>query len=309
MICTAACSRVPATKSPVRDVSGTAVSSLVMTPSPPASNPYSPGIRLLLIPGLVFLAWLLEVFLLAGNTRLLEHPEPISFAIYSVIGCILTGMIVPVICIRKAFVSGAVNMFQIGFRTVRRTLLACSITGAIGFGMVILSNPFGTDRLAFAKAFLLLLPTAAATVMVCWVLAGTHVQAYVRIGGAVLSISTGVVITSILFASATLAASPSVRQEGVLFWPVCTGIGAALFFFAVRDIWATVIVVTGSGVFTGAGSFDPVYLNGFTPGIYASSLLVVTALLALHIWLSRNYATIIVPADPESEAERIGNRF
>ena len=131
--------------------------------------------------------------------------------------------------------------------------------------MVILFNPFGTDRLAFANAFLLLLPTAAATVMVCWVLAGTHVQAFVRSGGAVLSISTGVVITSILFASATLAASPSVRQEGILFWPVCTGIGAALFFFAVRDVWATVIVVTGSGVFTGAGSFDPVYLHGIYP--------------------------------------------
>jgi hypothetical protein len=267
-----------------------------MKPATPSSNPYSPAIRLLLIPVLVFLAWLLEVFLLAGNTRLLEHPEPLSFAIYTVVGCILTGMILPVICIRKAFVTGAVNMFQIGFRTVRRTLLACSLTGALGFGMVILSNPFGTDRLAFASAFLLLLPTAAASVMVCWVLAGTHVQAFVRSGGAILSITTGVVITSILFASATLAASPSVRQEGTLFWPICTGIGAALFFFAVRDVWATVIVVTVSGVFTGAGMFDPGSLHGIAPAIYASSLLAVAALLALHIWLSRNYATIIVPA-------------
>ena len=265
-----------------------------MKPTPPSSNPYSPVIRLLLIPFLVFLAWLLEIFLLAGNARLLEHPDPVSIAIYTIIGCVLTGMIIPVICIRKAFVTGAVNMFQIGFRTIRRTLLACSVTGAIGFGMVILFNPFGTDRLAFANAFLLLLPTSAATVMVCWVLAGTHVQAFVRSGGAVLSISTGVVITSILFASATLAASPSVRQEGILFWPVCTGIGAALFFFAVRDVWATIILVTGSGVFTGAGTFDPVSLHGTSPGIYASSLLAVAVLLALHIWLSRNYATIIV---------------
>jgi hypothetical protein len=125
----------------------------------------------------------------------------------------------------------------------------------------------------------------------------------------VFSITTGVVITSILFASATLAASPSVRQEGILFWPVCTGIGAALFFFAVRDVWATVIVVTGSGVFTGAGSFDPVSLHGTAPGIYVSSLLAVAVLLALHIWLSRNYATIIVPAGTESAVERNGTRF
>lgn len=279
-----------------------------MNPTTSSSNPYSPAIRLLLIPGLVSLAWLLEVFLLAGNTRLLENPEPISFAVYTVVGCILTGMVIPVICIRKAFVTGAVNMFQIGFRSMRRTLLACSVTGGVSFAMVILFNPFGMDRVAFAHACLLLLPTAAATVMVCWVLTGTHVQAYVRSGGAILSVTTGVVITSILFAAATLAASPSVRQEGMLFWPVCTGIGAALFFFAVRDVWATVIVVTVSGVFTGAGTFDPVSLQGTSPGIYASSLLAVAALLSLHVWLSRNYATIIVAAESPPAAGRNGTR-
>jgi hypothetical protein len=132
--------------------------------------------------------------------------------------------------------------------------------------------------------------------MVCWVLVGTHVQAFVRTGGAVLSITSGVVVTSLLFASATLAASPSVRQEGPLFWPVCIGMGAALFFFAVRDIYATVIVVAGSDVFAGAGTFDPVSLSGTHPGIYLSSLLAIAALLALHIYLSRNFATIPVPA-------------
>lgn len=272
------------------------MSSVATVPSPAAPNPYSPAIRLLLIPLLVYLAWLLEVFLLAGNNRLLEHPEPAGIALYTVIGCILTGMIIPILYIRKSFMSGAVNMFQIGFRTVRRTLLACSVTCAIGFGLIVLFNPFGTDRLAFASAFILLLPTAAASVMVCWVLAGTHVQAYIRSGGAGLSITTGVVITSILFASATLAAGPSLRQEGALFWPVCIGMGAALFFFAVRDIYATIIVVAGSGVFTGAGTFDPVSLHVLSFGIYASSLLVVAVLLALHFYLSRNYATIPVPA-------------
>jgi hypothetical protein len=268
---------------------------LVTTSSVTASNPFSPAIRLLLIPFLVYLAWLLEIFLLAGNNHLLEHPEPAGIGLYTVIGCILTGMIIPIICIRKAFMSGAVNLFQIGFRTVRRTILACSFTGAIGFGMILLFNPFGTDRIAFANAFLLLLPTAAASVMVCWVLAGTHVQAFVRTGGAALSITTGVVVTSLLFASATLAFNPSARQEGALFWPVCIGISTALFFFAVRDIYATVIVIAGSGVFTNSGTLDPVYLQGTHPGIYISSLLAVAVLIGIHIYLSRNYATILVP--------------
>jgi hypothetical protein len=261
-----------------------------------APNPHSPAIRLLLIPFLIYLAWLLEIFLLAGNTHLLEHPEPAGIALYTVIGCILTGMVIPILCIRKTFITGAVNMFQIGFRTIRRTILACSATGAIGFGMILLFNPFGTDRIAFANACILLLPTATASVMVCWVLAGTHVQAFVRSGGALLSITVGVAITSLLFASATLAASPSIRQQGDQFWPICIGIGAALFFFAVRDVYATVIMVAGSGVFARAGTFDPGYLQGTHPEIYASSLLAIVILIALHMYLSVNYATILVPS-------------
>ena len=128
-------------------------------------------------------------------------------------------MILPLILIRKAFVSGAVNMFQIGFRTVRRTILAGSITGALFFGITLFFNPFA-DRVAFANAFLLVLPTAAATVMVCWVLVGTHVQAFVRSGGAILSISTGVVVTTLLYVSSLPAAGLLSRQGDALFWPV-----------------------------------------------------------------------------------------
>ena len=281
----------------MQNENGTAVSSLG-TSSVPILHPFSPALRLLLIPFLVYLAWLIEIVLLAANPRLLEHPEPAGFALYTVAGCILTGMIIPILCIRKAFISGDVTMFQIGFRTFHRTLLACSVTCTIGIGMVVLFNPFGADRLAFANAFLLLLPTAASSVMVCWVLAGTHLQAFVRSGGALLSITTGVVITSLLFATAALAISPSVREEGTTFWPVFIGLGAALFFFAVRDVYATAIMVTGSGVFFGAGTLDYGYLHGIHPQIYVSSLLAVVVLLALHFYLSRNYATIVVPVEP-----------
>lgn len=272
------------------------VSSLIKPPPGTVSNPYSPAIRLLLIPFLVYLAWLLEIFLLAGNNRLLEHPEPAGIALYTIIGCVLTGIIIPILCIRKAFISGDVNMFQIGFRTLHRTVLACSLTSAIIFAMVLFFNPFGTDRMAFANAFLLLLPTSLAMVMICWVLTGTHVQAFVRSGGAVLSVTVGLVVTSLLFASASLVINPLLRQESGLFWPVCIGIGSALFFFAVRDVYATVLVVASSTVFTGSGMFDPAYLHGSSPGIYLSSLLALVVLISIHFSLSRHYATILVPA-------------
>lgn len=264
----------------------------------PDSNPFSPAIRLLLIPFLVYLAWLIEVFLLAGKDRLLEHPEPAGIALYTIIGCILTGMVIPMVVIRKAFSSGAVNMFQTGFRTVRRTLLSCSVTAAAGFGLILLFNPFGADRIAFAGAFLLLLPTAAASVVICWVLVGTHLQAFVRKGGAVVSIPAGVVMTGLLFAVSALVVNMPVRQDVSFMQPLCIGIGAALFFFAVRDVYATVIMLTGLSVFAGAALFDPGYLHGLHPVIYASSVLAVASLVAIHVSLFMNYTTIMVSAEP-----------
>jgi hypothetical protein len=260
------------------------------------SGSRSAAIRLLVIPFLVYLAWVLELFLLAGNNRLLLHPEPYRIVIYTFIGCILTGMIVPVICIHKAFISGAVNMYQIGFRSLQRTLLASSLTVTLGLAAILFFNPYGTDRLAFAGAFILLLPTAIASVMICWVLAGTHLQAFVRGGGAVLSIPVGVVVTSLLFTGITLAQNPSIRQGGTLFWPVCTGLIAALFFFSVRDIYATVIVVTECCVLTGTGTGSPGYLHAMDPVICGSSLLAVCILIGIHWYLSRHYATVRIPA-------------
>jgi len=283
------------------------MSSTIIDSPDPALNPYSPAIRLLLIPFLVYLAWLIEVFLLAGKDHLLEHPEPAGIALYTVIGCILTGMVIPIILIRKAFLSGAVNMFQIGFRTIHHTILACSVTAAIGFGMILLFNPFGLDRMAFANAFLLLLPTAAASVMICWILIGTHLQAFVRSGGAVVSIPVGVVMTGLLFAVSTLVMNTVVRQDGSFIWPLCFGMGAALFFFAVREVYATVIMVTGISVFARAGMFDAGYLHGPPLLIYASSVVAVAALVGIHIYLFINYATVLVPAGPQSPSGKGGS--
>jgi hypothetical protein len=255
----------------------------------------SPALRLLVFPVLVGLAWLLEIFLFAGNNHLFARPEPAAVLLYTVTCCILTGIVIPAVFIRKAFVSGAVNMFQIGFRTFRRTFLACSFTGAIGFGIILALRPFGADRLAFANAFLLVLPTAVATVMVCWILAGTHVQAFVRRGGAVLSITTGLVVTSLLFAAAALAARLADRPDGGIFWPVIFGLFAALFFFSIRDVYSTTILVAYFYVLLGAGAFDPGILHGFSAVICGAALMALAALIILHAWRFRNYATVIVP--------------
>ena len=252
-------------------------------------------IRLLVIPFAVYTAWMLETFLLEGSTNLFVRFDPAGLFLYTIIACIITGMILPLLCIRKAFISGAVNMFQIGFRSFRRTILAGVLTCIIGYGAVIIFSPFGTDRLMFANAFLLLLPGAIASVMICFVLIGTHIQAFVRSGGALLSLSLGIMVTAMLFGMTIFAYFPAVMVKDTVFVVVGVGIIAGLFFFAVRDVYATTIVVGGCSVFIYADRINPQYLHNAVPGVWISAGLAACSLIGIHLYLARNFTTIRIP--------------
>jgi len=255
----------------------------------------SATLRLLVIPFAIYTAWLLETFLLEGSMHTFERFDPPGIFLYTIIACIITGIVAPLLCIRNTFISGAVNMFQIGFRSLRRTFLTCVLTCSIGYGVVILFNPFGTDWFAFANAFILLLPGAIASVMMCWVLMGTHVQAFVRNGGAIISISVGIVVTTVLFGMTTFAYFPAFLQQDVLFSPVIIGIIAAFFFFAVRDVYATSLVVAVCSVFTIADRINPFYVQNAVLYVWISAVLAVSALMGIHLYLSRNYMTLKIP--------------
>jgi len=252
--------------------------------------------RYLLIPFLVYLLWLLETFLFAGNVHLFQRPEPAGLLLYTLVCCVLVGLVLPVFLMRRAFISGAVNMFQFGFRSLRRTVFAGSLTVLLVCAAVALQNPFGADRSAFAAAFLLLLPAGASSVMVCWVLAGTHIQALVRFGGAPISISIGIVMTAILFGLTSLVQFPGAVSPDTLFRYLSLGLLAAVFFFSVRDVWAACVAVTGGLVYLVAGRLDAVLLHEALPAISVSAIIITGVLAIIHWFLSRRYITVPVPS-------------
>lgn len=254
-------------------------------------------IRLLIIPLLVYCAWLAEIFLLEGNQSLFQSPGALPLAFYTVTGCILTGMLIPVLIIRRSFLSGAVNMFQIGFRPLRRTVAVCILTGVACYLVTIFTTTAGPLRMDLPGLFLLYLPTGIAAVMICWVLVGTHLQALVRPGGAVLSIPAGVVVTAILFGLTTRVHTPASGLLDPLVAGILLGMVTALFFFAVRDVYATGIVVTTGMTLLFSGKMVPAVPESLMPGVVFSALLAVAALLAIHGYFSRNYATVIVVPD------------
>ncbi|MFA4848791.1 MAG: hypothetical protein WC626_03610 [Methanoregula sp.] len=264
----------------------------------PSENPASRSglFRLLVIPFAIYVIWIIVTGLFEGDVRLFLNADVKGIIVYTVFSCIITGMIIPVYCIREAFVTGAVNMFQIGFKPVRRTFYACALTTVFGYVAVVLFSPYGKEESTFGYAFLLLLPTAIASVMVCWVLLGTHVQAFVRTGGTLLSIAAGTLITAWLFCITSFVHSPPVHPQSALAGFLVLGLVASLFFFAVRDIYATSIFVALGLSFVMADRINVQSIQAAMPVVYCCAFLGIITLIGIHQYFIRNFRTVILPA-------------
>ncbi|MDO9327080.1 MAG: hypothetical protein Q7T80_19195 [Methanoregula sp.] len=263
----------------------------------PTDNPASRSglFSLLVIPFTMYFIWMIVTALFEGDHQLFRYPDPQGIIVYTIFSCIITGMIIPVYCIRESFITGAVNMFQIGFMPVRRTFYACAPTLFFGYLVREFISPPGTDAVAFVYTFLLLLPTAIASVVVCWVLLGTHVQAFVRGGGAVISIAAGSLVTAWLFCITSFVHSPPVQSQSALVGFLVLGLAAAVFFFAVRDVYAASIFVAFGLSFVMADRIGVSVSQAATLAVYGSALLAVISLLGIHGYFVRNFRTVTLP--------------
>jgi len=251
--------------------------------------------RLIVIPLTVVAAWLIETFLLEKNLRTFAIFNGENLLLYTIFACILTGIVIPVLLIVRSFRTGDVNMFQIGFRTPKRTLAACAVAFFAGYCAILLAGPPASGRLALVSAFLVFLPTGIASAVVCWVLAGTHIQAAVRRGGIIVSIPAGVIITGILFGLSSAVHSFSPDPQTLVSRFIGAGIIAAFFFFAIRDVYATAVIVTFSDMILAGGGIDPAYFAGLSAWIIVPAVLALGTLLCIHWYLFTHFTTIQVP--------------
>ena len=254
-------------------------------------------VTLVLIPFLIVCIWIIENYLLTEGALVSGKTSLLGLFLYTLLSCVLVGIIVPLIRIRAAFRAGAVNMFQIGFRTLRRTVAAVSLTALAVYTLVLFLRIYGTGPDRDTGFFLagLLLPTAIAAVMICWGLLGTHIQAYVRSGGILVSVIIGVVVTALVFALSMTLLLASGRIAEAFPGYFAAGIAAALFFFAVRDIYATVVAVTGALVVLAGSAPGFSYPYSLVPAAAVCAFLTLAVLVAAHGHFSRHYTTVKLP--------------
>jgi hypothetical protein len=167
------------------------------------------------------------------------------------------------------------------------------LTLIMGYLVMILAVPAGESRISFLDTILVLLPTAIASVMICWVLTGTHIQAQVRSRGTLVSVVVGVILTAFLFTISTCAYLTPVTP--VFFArSFVTGVLAALFFFSVRDVYATIVVVTLCSALLAQ---DPVagIAGADMTAAYLAAVFSIAALTIVHVYFTRNFRTISLP--------------
>jgi hypothetical protein len=236
--------------------------------------------------------WFLSLFIFADIFGVFRTPDAGMILLYTFVSCILLGTLLPVYFIRRAFIAGTVNMFQIGFRSLRRTFLMVALTLIMGYLIMILAVPAGELRISFLDTILVLLPTAIASVMMCWVLTGTHIQARVRSRGTLVSVVVGVILTAFLFAISTCAYIP---VTSVFFArSFITGVIAALFFFSVRDVYATIVVVTLCSALLSRDTVAGIAGTDMTAA-YLAAVFSIAALTIVHVYFTRNFRTISLP--------------
>jgi hypothetical protein len=249
---------------------------------------------LVVIPLLISAIWIIELYLLVADPGLLFHYDPAGIVLYTLLASIAVGIAIPLIRIRVAFMSGDVNMFQIGFCPARRTIPLVIITLAAAYSVLWLVSPSFEIRAGIVGSALVLLPTAIAAVMICWAYYGTHIQAYVRSGGIIVSVSTGVILTALVFAITMTVFFPGIAARETFLAYLLLGAVAALFFFAAREIYSTVILVCAGLSHIIGPSLDPVYLSFSSPAGILCGLFSLAVLVGVHIWLSLHYTTILV---------------
>jgi len=115
-----------------------------------------------------------------------------------------------------------------------------------------------------------------------------------RKGSAAVSITFGVVVTAVLFGISFTSYSPPLNRPDVIVLICVIGAAAAVFFFAVRDVYASVICVASATVPVVLEGIDPVVTSAFMPSGFGAAALSLASFAGSHLYLSGNFRTIRV---------------
>jgi hypothetical protein len=260
--------------------------------------------KLIVIPIIIYLVWVLAAYLLEGRINLLQKPDRLGRTTYAIVANIAIGTVIAIWLLRPSISDGFVTTRQLGFRTLKRTLIVVAIASAIGSIIFVVQRPESLDPIVVLNIFAQVLPTSIAEVVVCWVAIGTAFESITRIhknNGRIVSVIVGAAAATILFGLYHFAHSPPFNSPSMVILLMYPGILTSIVYFIGRDIYATIIFHNFQAIF---GVMMGIELASFSRLMYPVLILATASILILII----SDLLMVRRAKPDLSAEHTSNR-
>lgn len=205
---------------------------------------------LVIIAILIYLAWISTTYLLEGRVNLLQKNDPLGRLEYIVIANIVIGIVIPLIVLRFAIMTGMLSAEQIGFRSMINTAILTAIAGIVGLILFLVQGPASLNPIAIINVFLQTLPTSIAEVIVCWVFVGTSIELLANDRfGKKIALMLGLAVSVILFGLYHFAHSEPFNQPQIVVFLMLPGVLTGIVYVFGRNLYAAMVFHNFQGLF------------------------------------------------------------
>lgn len=235
----------------------------------------------------LYLIWVFATWLLEGRVLLLQNPDPVGRLIYAVTANIVVGTLITLVAVRTFLVAGILSPGRIGFRTVPYAIGALALAVVVGALIYALAGFPTSDPVVFLNGFAQVFPTSVAEVFVCWTAVGMVSESLARPAGDYLAVAAGIVMATVFFGVYHVAHSPPFNTPVMIAFLMLPGLATSIFYFAVREVYSTIVFQNLMGTLGVLQSIDPALLARPNPGAIALALALVAVLIAADYVLIR----------------------
>lgn len=221
---------------------------------------------------------MIGTYLLEGRIDLLQEPTPFGRTAYVLIANVVIGTGIALWVLRKLILSKALNEKQIGFQSIKRTVIVSLIASLLGLGFFLMQKPVSLNPLVVWNVFSQVLPVTIAEVVVCWAVIGGTVEAAARPKGKALATITGIVAADVLFGVYHFAHSAPFNQVNMVLFLMIPGLITSLVYFVGRNLYATILFHNFLGM---AGVLQNVDLALFSQPLYLFYILMAISVICL----------------------------
>lgn len=198
----------------------------------------------------LFAVWTLATWLLEGRIETLQRPDAAADrAIYAIVANLLIGLAGAVAVLRFLIRRGHLARAAAGFGSGRPSAARLILALGLGLAFYVVQGAPSLDPVVLLNAFAQVLVVSAAEVVVCWAVVGAVVESSLKRHGLATSILGASLAASVLFGAYHFAHSAPFNTPGMVLLLTVIGLVTSAFFFAARDVYATILLHNFLGMF------------------------------------------------------------